>query len=297
MNILILGGSGMLGHKLVQRLSAKFEVWTTLRDNLNNYQHFNLYNADRTFDRIDVENIDSVEDIVSTVKPQVVINAVGVVKQLDTSKDVIKTLTINSIFPHKLAEITRRRNARLISISTDCVFLGDRGGYSEKDVPDALDLYGQSKHFGEVVGEHCLTLRTSIIGRELKTAHSLVEWFLSNRGGTVKGFANAIYSGFPTVVLADIIGDLIGEHKTLNGLYHISSNPIDKLKLLQLIKRAYRANIEIEPSADFKIDRSLDSSKFRKLIGFYPLAWEEMIKIMADDPTEYDKFQVSGAEL
>ncbi len=297
MKILILGGSGMLGHKLVQRLSAKFEVWTTLRDNLSNYQHFNLYNAARTFDKINVENIESVEDVVSTVNPQVVINAVGVIKQLDTSKNVIKTLTINSIFPHKLAEITRRTKARLITISTDCVFLGDRGSYSETDVPDALDLYGQSKHFGEVVGENCLTLRTSIIGRELKTEHSLVEWFLSNQGGTVKGFSNAIYSGFPTVVLADVIGDLISEHKTLNGLYHISSDPIDKLKLLQLIKQAYRANIEIEPFADFIIDRSLNSSKFRKIVDFYPPAWEDMIKMMADDPTDYDKFQFSAAKL
>ncbi len=288
MKVLILGGSGMLGHKLVQRLGARFEVWATLRDNPGKYQHFNLYDTARIFDKIDVADIEAVENVIETVKPQVVVNAVGVIKQLETSRDVVKTLMINSIFPHRLAEITQRGNIRLITISTDCVFLGDKGSYTEADTPDALDLYGQSKHLGEVGGENCLTLRTSIIGRELQTAHSLVEWFLSNRGGSVKGFTNAVFSGFPTVVLTDIIADLISEHKNLNGLYHVSSEPINKYKLLQLIRQAYQSEIEIEASADFKIDRSLDSSKFRKATGFQSPSWEEMINMMADDSIGYE---------
>lgn len=190
-----------------------------------------------------------------------------------------------------MAETAEKINARLINISTDCVFDGEKGFYKEEDISNATDVYGKSKNLGEVMGENCLTLRTSIIGRELQTSHSLVEWFLSNRGKSVKGFLNAIYSGFPTIILADIIADLIENHRNLSGLYHVSAEPINKFELLELINEAYQTDIEIEPFADFKIDRSLDSTKFRNETGFNPLSWREMIKIMADDPTPYDEWR------
>jgi dTDP-4-dehydrorhamnose reductase len=221
-------------------------------------------------------------------QPDVIINAVGIIKQLPSSKDVIKTLKINSIFPHQLAQLAQTTGARLITISTDCVFNGRKGSYTEEDISDAEDLYGKSKNLGEVTAHNCLTLRTSIIGRELRTAHSLVEWFLSNRGEKVKGFTEAIYSGFPTVILAGIISDLIENHKNLQGLYHVSSEPINKFDLLCLLKRFYNVPVEIEPFAEFKIDRSLDSSKFRKETGFAPLDWEEMVRIMAQDSSAYN---------
>ncbi len=224
-------------------------------------------------------------------KPDVIINAVGIIKQLPTSKEVVETLKINSIFPHQLAQIAQASGARLITISTDCVFNGRKGNYTEKDISDAEDLYGRSKNLGEVSAPGCLTLRTSIIGRELQTSHSLVEWFLSNRGKKVKGYTEAIYSGFPTIILADIITDLIENHKNLQGLYHVSSETISKFDLLCLLKDFYKVPIEIEPYADFEIDRSLDSSKFRKETGFAPLGWEEMIEKMAQDPTPYDNFR------
>lgn len=156
---------------------------------------------------------------------------------------------------------------------------------------DAEDLYGQSKRWGEVFDENCLTLRTSIIGREIKSTHSFVEWFLSNRGNTVKGFTNAIYSGFPTIVLADILANLIEKFSQLHGIWHVSSNPVSKYELLLLIRKAYNANVEIEPFEDFRIDRSLDSSRFRVATGFYPLGWHEMIEKMAADETPYDEWR------
>ncbi len=291
MRILIFGGNGMLGHKLVQVLREHAETWATLRGNFAEVDGFDLFEKQRSIEGIDIENIESIRKAILESRPDVVINAVGIIKQLPSSKDTIKTLTVNSIFPHRLNELAGEFGFRLFCISTDCVFDGRRGDYSEEDVPNATDLYGKSKNLGEVSSEHCLTLRTSIVGRELRTSHSLVEWFLSNKGRSVKGFANAIYSGFPTVVLADIIRSLIFEHPKVSGLYHVSSDPINKYELLRLLNKAYGANIEIVRDEDFKIDRSLDSTKFRNLTGFVPASWELMVEQMASDATPYEKWR------
>ncbi|MBA2494099.1 MAG: SDR family oxidoreductase [Acidobacteria bacterium] len=287
MKILIIGGSGMLGHKLVQIFKEKFDVWTTIKSDFNKYKKFGILDKKKTIENLNVEDLKSVEKVINKIRPDVIINAVGIIKQIQTSQDVVKTLTINSIFPHNLAIIAEKNQARLINISTDCVFNGKKGNYEETDLSDAVDLYGKSKNLGEVEGKNCLTLRTSIIGRELKTSHSLVEWFLSNQGKKVKGFTNAVYSGFPTIVFADILADLLVNHKNLDGIYHLSSQPINKFELLKLIKSAYKADIEIEPFAEFKIDRSLDSTKLRRKIGFEPISWKKMIEVMANDPTPY----------
>jgi dTDP-4-dehydrorhamnose reductase len=250
-----------------------------------------MFDSDRIISNVEVENFDIVQRVFDATEPDVVINAVGIIKQLPESKEIIKTLKINSIFPHQLAQIAQASGARLITISTDCVFNGRKGNYTEEDVSDAEDLYGKSKSLGEVFTDGCLTLRTSIIGRELNTSHSLVEWFLSKRGGKVKGFTEAIYTGFPTLVLSHIISDLIENHQDLQGLYHLSSEPISKYDLLCLLRDFYKVPIEIEPYADFKIDRSLDSSKFRRTTGFAPPRWEKMIEEMAQDTTPYDDFR------
>ena len=291
MKILILGGGGMLGHKFVQLWNGRFDVWATLKGKFENYKKYGIYTKNQTFESVDVEDFNNLKIFIKQIQPHVIFNAVGIIKQLPTSKNVIKTLSINSILPHRLGEISSEINAKLINISTDCVFDGAEGNYSESDVSNATDIYGKSKNLGEVVEGNCQTIRTSIIGRELNTAHSLVEWFLSNRGGTAKGFVNAIYSGFPTIVLADIIGDIIENHFDLRGLYHISADPINKFELLQLINQAFDAKIKIEPFEDFRIDRSLDSTKFRNETGFKPEKWQEMIEKMAQDPTPYDKWR------
>jgi len=289
MKVLIIGGGGMLGHKLVQAWQNKYDVWTTIRNNFQHYEKYKVYRRDRTFENINVQNINSVKELIKQIKPNVAVNAVGVIKQVPLAKNVINTLSINSIFPHQLNELSEKFQFRLINISTDCVFSGEKGNYSESDLADAHDLYGKSKYLGEVVAKNCLTLRTSIIGRELKTSNSLVEWFLSNRGRSVKGFVNAIYTGFPTVVLADILSNIIENYPNLCGLYHVSSEPINKFNLLNHINEAYQAEIEIEPFEDFVIDRSLDSNKFRKATGFEPINWDEMIRRMAADNTIYQE--------
>jgi dTDP-4-dehydrorhamnose reductase len=273
---------------LVQRLSAKFDVMTTVRREADVLISRDLARPDQIISNVDLLNDQDLMNAIELAEPDVIINAVGVIKQLPTSDDVINTLMVNSILPHKLAEIGKRFDYKLIVVSTDCVFKGDRGNYNESDAADALDLYGRSKNLGEVSGPKCLTIRTSIIGRELATRHSLVEWFLSNRDGKVSGFNKAIYSGFPTMVFADIIGDLLTLHPDLNGIWHVSSEPIDKFMLLTMINEKYKAGVQIEPDDSFVIDRSLDSSRFRAATGFSPKPWPEMIEAMAADPTPYD---------
>ena len=295
MRVLILGGGGMLGHKLWQVLRDRFDAWVTVRSSYAAYARYGLYDPERTLGGVDAANLDSVLQAVATVRPAVVVNAIGVVKQLPAARDPIASLTLNALFPHRLAVLCRGVGARLVHLSTDCVFSGRRGMYSEEDRPDPEDLYGQSKLLGEVTAAGALTLRTSIIGRELATAHGLVEWLLANRGGRVRGYTHAIYSGLPTLVLARVIADLIERHRDLEGLYHVSAEPVSKHDLLCLLCDAYGAAIDIEPWPDVRIDRSLDCSRFRAATGWLPPPWPELVQAMAADPTPYDEWRQTRA--
>jgi dTDP-4-dehydrorhamnose reductase len=290
MRILIFGAAGMLGHKLIQVLGSNNDVFGTLRGSPDEASPRDVLSNGHLITDVTVENDASIRRAIEESSPDVVINAIGIIKQLPDSKNVITTLTINSIFPHRLGQLAQEYGFRLITISTDCVFSGAHGNYSESDIPDAADLYGKSKNLGEVTAENCLTLRTSIIGHELASSHSLVDWFLSNMGGKVKGYANAIYSGFPTIVFASIIDNLVNAHPKLSGLYHVSSDAISKYDLLMLINDAYDAGITIERDEEFRIDRSLDSTTFRNETGFKPKAWREMIESMAADARIYGKW-------
>jgi dTDP-4-dehydrorhamnose reductase len=283
MKVLVFGGSGMLGHVLVRKWSERYDVSETIRGKAPAFGEFVRPKRVRTFEDVDVFDPAKVEAVIAEVEPDVIFNAVGIIKQLPSSKDTIRTLTVNSIFPHRLAGIAERCGARVITLGTDCVFSGNRGMYTESDVPDAVDLYGISKRLGELDEGNCLTLRTSIIGPEAGTSHSLLEWFLSNAGGRVRGFRRAIYSGFPTVVLAGIVAGIIDDRPDLRGLYHLSSDPINKFDLLRLIRDAYNVDIEIDPDDELTIDRSLDSTRFRGLTGFVPDAWPDLVRIMAAD--------------
>ena len=291
MSILIIGGSGMLGHKLYQRLSKEFEVFATVRTDVAAVERFGIFKSHAIFPGVDVTDIGSIRRVLEVVKPDCVVNCVGVVKQNPTLADKIRTLTINSIFPNQLAQLSEEFDFRLITISTDCVFDGKEGNYSESEEANARDLYGMSKFLGEVTEGRSLTIRTSIIGRELSTSHSIIEWFLAHRGGTVDGYTKAIYSGFPTIELADTIANLIKNFPDLNGLFHISSDPISKFDLLTFVNKYFKSNVSIKPSEAVVVDRSLDSTKFKTLTGFTSPDWESMITRMAADPTPYDSFR------
>jgi dTDP-4-dehydrorhamnose reductase len=295
MRVLILGAAGMLGHKLWQVYRERFETWGTVRSSYAAYAKYDLFEPERLLSGVDALNLDTVVAALAEVQPDVVVNCIGIIKQLPTAKDPIISLSVNSLFPHRLASLCQVAGARLIHISTDCVFSGRRGMYDEEDVTDAEDLYGRTKLLGEVNSAGCLTLRTSIIGRELGTCSGLVEWFLSNQGGMVRGFSRAIYSGFTTLALARVIAGVLEHHPTLSGLYHVSSEPIDKYHLLRLLRDAYDLPIDIEPYPEVQIDRSLDSSRFRALTGFQPPAWPDMLRQMAEDATPYYKWRTNHA--
>jgi len=286
MRVLILGGNGMVGHKLYQVLGKRFDTWATVRARPQCVVDAGALDPERLLDNVDALHFASVERALAMVRPDVVINAVGVIKQSSAVQDAVGTITINALLPHQLAAACAGSGARLIHISTDCVFSGRQGMYRESDVPDPEDFYGRSKLLGEVTAASCLTLRTSIVGPELGSTLGLLEWFLANAGKTVRGYTNAIFSGFPTVILAKIISEIITSAPDLTGLYHVSAEPIDKYSLLCLFRDAYKIPVEIEPFAGVRIDRSLDSSRFRSATGFAPQPWPKMIAAMAEDFTQ-----------
>ena len=283
----------MLGHKLWQRLAPEFDTHVTFRKSPHHYSTYGIFDPDRSIGHVSANDLDAISRALASVRPDVVINCIGIVKQDQTAKDPLKSISVNALFPHQLAHECRVVNARLIHISTDCVFTGRSGNYKETDKSDAEDLYGRTKFLGEVEYENCMTVRTSMIGRELSGTHGLIEWFLSQRGKTVRGFKRAIFSGFTTTALADVISLLISKYRTLNGVWHVASEPINKFELLSLVKQFLALDIEILPDDSFICDRSLDAGRFRFETGWAPMAWPEMIQHMAEDPTPYDEVRRS----
>lgn len=228
---------------------------------------------------VDVEHHDSLVRAIAATRPDVVVNCVGLVKQLADANDPLRAVPINTILPHRLAALCQASGARLVHISTDCVFSGARGNYLESDVPDADDLYGRSKLLGEVDYPNAVTLRTSIIGHELSGQRSLVNWFLAQQG-TVKGYARAIFSGLPTVELASIVRDVVLPCPQLHGLYHVAAKPISKFDLLQLVAKTYHKDIEIIASDELVIDRSLNPARFRDATGYVAPEWPTLVQLM-----------------
>jgi len=288
MRILILGGDGMLGHQLLKSLSSKHDVRVTLRQRLSAYKDFNLFSAENACDGVEMGSMDRLIDVLGEFRAEAVVNAVGIVKQRSTAKESIPSLEINSLFPHRLAGLCKVMGIRMVHMSTDCVFSGKKGNYKETDPSDAEDLYGRTKYLGEVSDRHCVTLRTSIIGKELSRKQGLLEWFLSQRG-SVQGFKNAVFSGFTTLELSRIIERILTEHPGKGGIYHVSSDPISKLDLLTLIKKEMGLGIEIIPTEEPRLDRSLDSTRFRKEFNYTPPTWEEMIRELSLNLKEVQK--------
>lgn len=277
MRILILGGDGMLGHQLLKAWQSRHAVRCTLRQDLSAYASFELFTAENSYAGIDVRSLARLTEVVADFRPEAVVNCVGIVKQRPTAKESIPSLEINALLPHRLAVLCKGIGARLVHLSTDCVFNGKKGNYQENDPSDAEDLYGKTKYLGEVHDENCLTLRTSIIGRELTRKKSLLEWFLAQTG-PVKGFRKAIYNGFTTLEMSRIIETLLLDHPTANGVYQVSSEPINKYDLLLLFREKLGHSIEILPDESFYCDRSLDSSRFRREFNYSPPTWESMVE-------------------
>jgi dTDP-4-dehydrorhamnose reductase len=275
-SVLVLGATGILGHVVVDQLGgAGFDVHASIRsralaDRLDPATQLHDFDATR----------DSVAELIEAVRPQAVVNCIGLVKQLEAASKPLPAISLNALFPHETAAACELSGARFVHISTDCVFsgalpIGER--YTEEDTPDARDLYGLTKYLGEVSAPRSLTLRTSIIGWELERSTGLLEWFAAQDGGRVNGFTRAIFSGLTTRALARVIGRLITEHPEISGLYHVSSEPINKYDLLQALRGVLALDVEIAPIDAPVINRALDSERLRHLTGLTVPSWEEML--------------------
>lgn len=285
MKILILGATGMLGSAAFRLMSqaSNCAVHGTVRQERGK-SYFEAPLRANLAVGVDVENLDSVVAVFNHLRPDVVVNCIGVVKQIEAAHDPLLAIPVNAILPHRLARLCALVGARLIHISSDCVFNGSKGNYTEDDVSDAADLYGRSKFLGEVDYPNAVTLRTSIIGRELSSCNGLVDWFLSQEGRRVRGFRKAIFSGLTTDELTRVMMKVV-DMPELRGVFHVSSAPIDKFSLLCLLRDCYGASIEIDADEAITLDRSLDSRRFRQITGYAPPNWPTMVSAMRNSTT------------
>jgi dTDP-4-dehydrorhamnose reductase len=282
MRLLVLGASGMLGSSIFRifESSASNEVWGLLR-NPAFLRYFSIPQQSKILTGVDVLDELALSASFDRVRPDAVINCVGLIKQREDSDDPLVALPINAMLPHRLAALCSHHNARLLHISTDCVFSGCKGMYVENDRSDADDLYGKSKYIGELRDlDFAVTLRTSIIGHELNSSHALIDWFLSQREPSILGYRRSIFSGLTAIELARVIGEVVLPNSSLKGLYHLSSTPISKFELLKLVAKQYNKTIEIFPDDELVIDRSLDSSRFFCATGYKAPSWESMLHVM-----------------
>jgi dTDP-4-dehydrorhamnose reductase len=277
----------MLGHKLLQVLGSRHEVWCTVRseDSARLVREAVSLPPERI--RVAPDLAAQAAGVAADVRPDVIVNCVGVVKQRPSSQDAVETIAVNALLPHQLAEAAAEAGSRLVHISTDCVFSGEKGGYNEADRPDAPDLYGRSKALGEPGGGHVLVLRTSIIGRELSGRRSLLEWLISNAGSGVPGYTRVRWNGLTTFSFSQLIATLIDEHPRLAGLYHVGSEPLSKYDLLMRLNAALDLGVAIEPDATLVQDRTLDYTALGGATGYVAPAWDEMISELALDCRNY----------
>lgn len=278
--VLVLGADGMLGHQLFLGLRGNFDVVGSVRSEQEGVAAYGLFDKTNTVFGRDMASEGTLLRTLDEVAPQIVVNAVGIVKQRPISTDVLQSLELNALLPHRLARACGERGIRLVHMSTDCVFAGKRGGYAESDTPDAYDTYGRTKLLGEVAGEGCLALRTSIIGLELARYRSLIEWFLRQKG-QVSGYRRAIFSGLTTAELTRVISMLLRDHPQMSGLYHVASAPISKFDLLRKFAQMASLPVELVPDDSVAIDRSLNGSRFAQITGYDVPSWDSMLSELA----------------
>ena len=299
LNIVVLGVTGMLGHKVFQRLRDRFDgVWGVSRDAVTSprFEHVTLLQDPRILQGIDARNWTQLEDLLRRRRPDYIVNCIGIIKQRPEANSPVPSLLINALLPHRLADAASQWGGRLIQFSTDCVFSGNRGAYREDDPPDPQDLYGRTKLLGEVTASNALTLRTSMIGRELAGFRSLLEWFLAQRGGTVQGYKGALYSGVTSNHLADVVTGLIESEHSLTGLYQVAGGPISKYDLLCLIRTVFHLNVEIRPVAGEVCDRTMLADHFIASTGYHCPSWRELIEELYNDPTPYEEWRTKHHE-
>lgn len=289
MKILVIGAGGMIGHKMFQVLKEHgHQTYGTIRQAITQYEKFNLFKKDELFDGVDVLDHPKIVQILDDVKPDVILNCVGITLRKPEIKDFEYCKKINTEFPRFLESWAETNKSYLIHFSTDCVFSGKDGPYTEESPTSAEDVYGRTKAEGEVTGPNSLTLRGSMIGRELYGKTELLEWAISQKTKQVKGFSKAIYSGVTTNVMAELVVKLIAMPKKITGLYQVSSEPISKLDLLKLIDKYFELNMAISEDSSYATSKVLISDKLKKTTGFNCPSWPEMVDGLTKDLFKYN---------
>jgi dTDP-4-dehydrorhamnose reductase len=278
MRILILGASGLIGHKLLQELSMDFEVFGTLHKSKDSYGNISLFSGHNIIDNVNVAEFEVLKGILYAVNPDIILNCVGITKRKDEINDSFTALTINSVFPHQLANWAKNKGKRIIHFSTDCVFDGKVGNYDETSLTTAEDIYGRTKALGEIRYDHTLTIRSSFIGQELFGKTELLEWFLSQKGKQIKGFKNTLYSGVSTIFMARAVIKIIINYPNLSGLYNLApEKAISKYDLICIAREAYDINVDIISDEEHVHLPTLDGSKLRNEICLTIPSWQEMM--------------------
>jgi dTDP-4-dehydrorhamnose reductase len=286
--VLILGAGGMLGHMATRVLGENFEVFGTTRGSVSSIPLLGKFLSEESWiPGVNVLNDEEVERVLDLIKPDVVINCVGLVKQKMDNSSYIESIEINALLPHKLFLLCQKYNSKLIQISTDCVFTCDPGMKSQADRPNASDLYGRTKFLGEVDYGTALTLRTSIVGRQISGQESFFEWVLSQRGKTANGYVNALYTGLTTFALSRVISEVLSNHFSLSGLWQVASEPVSKYELMKKLNSELTLDIDIREDTDFQCDRRLDGSMFTKKTNISIPTWDEMIGQFSSDQVNY----------
>lgn len=278
--VLILGASGMLGNAMLRTFAedGRHEVYGSVRTHATS-KLFPEFLRHHLVVAGDIENQDALIQLFGKVRPTIVINCIGLIKQLAHAGDALSAIPVNALLPHRIANLCAAMGARMVHVSTDCVFSGRSGLYKETDASDAEDLYGRSKLLGEVNYPHTITLRTSIIGQELAGANGLIGWFLKQEG-KCDGYSKAIFSGLPTDELSRVVRDIVLPRPELSGLYHVASAPINKYDLLKLVAEIYTKQIDITPNDKLVIDRSLNADRFTAATGYVAPAWRALVEGM-----------------
>lgn len=284
----------MLGHRVWLAADRRGPAWATVRAPMLTPALATVLPGDRAIVGVAADDLEGVSQAMDRARPDLVVNCVGVVKQADEASDPVPSIIVNSLFPHRLAALCRERGARLVHISTDCVFSGRRGSYGEDDLPDPVDLYGRSKLLGEAAGPGSLTVRTSFIGRELAGGRGLLEWFLSKRGGHAPGFTRAVFSGLTTAAAAEAVLDLGTGDRAIEGVVHLAGPPVDKYRLLVMLRDAYGIDVDVVPDESVVIDRSLNGAMLEARSGWRPPTWEAMIPELTADPFPYEQVRAEA---
>ena len=285
MRILILGGNGMIGHKVYQVLSSYFpDTWILIRRKFIDFLQKDIFVKEKVIEDFDLNDLNKLNSLLNSLNPDIIINAAGITIRRGVNEFKSQTIILNSVLPHFLGEwIQGKFGKRFIHFSTDCVFSGKNGPYYDNSIPDSTDIYGKTKSLGEVNLSQTLTLRGSMIGRELDYQTELLEWFLSQKGKTIKGFNNVFYSGITTIRMAKLILKIIINFPNLTGVYNVSSKKISKFELLTLFNDFFHSNVKIHKDETYTSRKELISNIFFYEINEIIPSWDELIIELYED--------------